>query len=576
MSKDTDRTRRLILISFWAVILLALPLWWKTTEIYRAQLPFTEIEQWSGWEVSRLEFPTLFTLHIASKDQEAFSFKDLSSSLEEYLLTSFNLSEANQTIVKKIVQFPVKIESIPWQNWEENESGNRMVWVFMGDIDLINLHLDGLTSNGHYDIYILPRSDSNVLHVRNNRQAILQIATNKWNRDVIEIILAHLIPSFFAEEQKTIKQFVFESSFEAKADDPSSMRTLKYSPLYQITFSLMNGDPSDLLVGWEIEEAVSVYLKSFLDEISVVSNFTIDSQVQHYAALTFEPDYKDLSGENNIDDVANFSRPYYYLTPASLPHFINSAEWNLASAVSSYPTINFILYVPSKKQSPLYIHDSKGFITENNAFLIPRWGGIVISNPDTSNETYKFTVEELKPVMEIFVSQLRGLLGVQEFKSALSPAQLSEYSIEINYASPPHTAITSWEFDNLVRRRIAENIVAAVSTLKSLSQLVSEIPNMVVLDHIQTEVLNALESLKQSCTSLREMHYDLALDYAKQAIVRSESAFFDPTMVSMLYFPDEHKYAIYMPLFVPISVPLLVAVLREVRELRTRKKVAMQ
>ena len=45
-----------------------------------------------------------------------------------------------------------------------------------------------------------------------------------------------------------------------------------------------------------------------------------------------------------------------------------------------------------------------------------------------------------------------------------------------------------WEFDSLVRRRIAENIVTSITTLKSLSQLVTEIPNMVVLDHIQTEV----------------------------------------------------------------------------------------
>ncbi|CAG8555680.1 4399_t:CDS:2, partial [Acaulospora colombiana] len=120
----------------------------------------------------------------------------------------------------------------------------------------------------------------------------------------------------------------------------------------------------------------------------------------------------------------------------------------------------------------------------------------------------------------------------------------------------------------------------------------TEIPNMVVLDHIQTEVnefkkfnlsilsdpsfnylivssLNeskvflALDSLKKSCASLQAEQYEVALHHAKKAIERAESAFFDPTMVSMLYFPDEHKYAIYMPLFVPISVPLLVAIFRE-------------
>ena len=62
------------------------------------------------------------------------------------------------------------------------------------------------------------------------------------------------------------------------------------------------------------------------------------------------------------------------------------------------------------------------------------------------------------------------------------------------------------------------------------------------------------------------MHYVAALNHAKQALERSESAFFDPTMVSMLYFPDEHKYAIYMPLFVPVSVPLLIALLREAKK----------
>ena len=34
-------------------------------------------------------------------------------------------------------------------------------------------------------------------------------------------------------------------------------------------------------------------------------------------------------------------------------------------------------------------------------------------------------------------------------------------------------------------------------------------------------------------------------------------------MVSMLYFPDEHKYAIYTPLFGPLALPLLMALLRE-------------
>jgi GPI-anchor transamidase subunit S len=50
----------------------------------------------------------------------------------------------------------------------------------------------------------------------------------------------------------------------------------------------------------------------------------------------------------------------------------------------------------------------------------------------------------------------------------------------------------------------------------------------------------------------------LALEYA-------EKAFFDDKMVSMLYFPDEHKYAIYTPLFGPLALPLVMALLKELQ-----------
>ena len=39
--------------------------------------------------------------------------------------------------------------------------------------------------------------------------------------------------------------------------------------------------------------------------------------------------------------------------------------------------------------------------------------------------------------------------------------------------------------------------------------------------------------------------------------------FFDKGILSLLYFPDDHKMAVYIPYFVPVLLPLLVGVLRE-------------
>lgn len=128
------------------------------------------------------------------------------------------------------------------------------------------------------------------------------------------------------------------------------------------------------------------------------------------------------------------------------------------------------------------------------------------------------------------------------------------------------------EKDNLIRTRTLENVVNTISTLKSLAQLVDEIPNMVVQDHINSKVRKSLGALDLVSQALRKESYVEALQRSIEAVELAEKAFFDPTMVSMLYFPDEHKYAIYMPLFVPISVPLVMALLKEIKKLKQQQK----
>ncbi|KAI7855940.1 phosphatidylinositol-glycan biosynthesis class S protein [Circinella umbellata] len=343
-------------------------------------------------------------------------------------------------------------------------------------------------------------------------------------------------------------------------NDMSSMRTVKYSPRYQVTFSLMNNDPSKLTVNWDIQEAVKSYVYPLLRELSMVSNFTVDSQVQNYASLSMKPHYKEREGKPG----------YYYLNPENLPHFINSADWNLASTISSYSTINFILYVPSPDER-LWIHDKQGRPLPGNAFSIPGWGGVVIKNPPpphtlTEGRHYVMDKKRLQPVLRIFVSQLRTLLGIQDFTS------ITTNDFNVTFMTAPHTGITSLEKDAVIRKRTVENIVNAASTLNSLAQLVTEIPNMVVLDHIALQVQESLHALDLGCDALQKGEYDTALQHAIYAIELAEEAFFNPTMVSMLYFPDEHKYAIYMPLFVPISVPLIMAIVKALKEMKKKDK----
>jgi len=60
--RESDKaiwTRRAILLSFWLIALcLGLPLWWKTTTVYRAKLPLALMNDWADGKVMATIYST--------------------------------------------------------------------------------------------------------------------------------------------------------------------------------------------------------------------------------------------------------------------------------------------------------------------------------------------------------------------------------------------------------------------------------------------------------------------------------------------------------------------------------------
>ncbi|KAI9618457.1 hypothetical protein H4Q26_012278 [Puccinia striiformis f. sp. tritici PST-130] len=128
--------------------------------------------------------------------------------------------------------------------------------------------------------------------------------------------------------------------------------------------------------------------------------------------------------------------------------------------------------------------------------------------------------------------------------------------------------------DALVRRRIIENSLEAINSIQVIVNLVLHQTNMRVSLEVQNQVQGALSSLKSAQSELKKPEGSLwkASKYADQSKILSSTAFFSPTMLSLLYFPDEHKYAIYTPLFGPVLVPLIIALVKEIKNLREKKR----
>ncbi|EER42614.1 glycosyl Phosphatidyl Inositol 17 [Histoplasma capsulatum H143] len=101
----------------------------------------------------------------------------------------------------------------------------------------------------------------------------------------------------------------------------------------------------------------------------------------------------------------------------------------------------------------------------------------------------------------------------------------------------------------------------------SLARLVRSLASIPIPLSVANSVSTTLSHLSATCELLREGRFKQALASARVAENEAERSFFEKSMVGQLYFPDEHKVAVYLPLLGPIGVPLVMALIREGRRI---------
>ena len=98
-----------------------------------------------------------------------------------------------------------------------------------------------------------------------------------------------------------------------------------------------------------------------------------------------------------------------------------------------------------------------------------------------------------------------------------------------------------WELDALLRIRAVEQLTSAKLTLQSLAQLLEEISNIVITDTVGNRIKDALSLVQRSADRLSRGDLNNAFLLSKEAFVTAEAAFTDPSLLALLYFPDDQK-----------------------------------
>ena len=345
--------------------------------------------------------------------------------------------------------------------------------------------------------------------------------------------IARELRGTFAEEQAIISYLLSASSMAPEQRPQGvapevmdglakrSTRSLRNAPTYHLTFSLFTSGAAPS--SWDIEAAINEYMRPVLDVLGPIHNFTMDTQVQLYATPGVQSQV---------------------LSKEDLSSFINAAEWPLSPSIGGAPTVNFVIFVGNQTIAHPSAQDSAPATeTNSQSWLIPQWGTVYLL-PLGHNQS-RIQLATLKDPMLVFTAHLLSLLGTPQ--SGSLPLRLS----------------------TLARVRSADLLLRASSTLGSLARLSLALPSISIPRSVADGVESTMQHLRLACDSLGGAD---GLAHARIAEAEAERAFFEKSMVGQLYFPDEHKIAVYLPLLGPVGVPLVIGLLNELKAWRRRRK----
>ncbi|KAL7025641.1 hypothetical protein ACKWTF_013572 [Chironomus riparius] len=493
------------------IFVIGLPMWWKSTEIHRAALPSDEIEVLD-------KTPITFTMKIGIFIGNDERQKTVVEELEVFF--------RNNDIFNAIL-IPIQVSQSDISNIRTPASLEKMLNKYYvakpGDLlvaEWNNLQDDVLVTNER-TLFVSPKASS---------QKIYEVIRSWIVRDYkIRSILGQV---------KTFDGKQLRHNFPPP------------SPEYEIMLSILNPKPDLQTLHWNVKKATEDYLQPFLKEFSDLSDFTIKSQWKYQVQLKYD--------SKQIKDSSKVGR-HFAMDKDSLPHIITSIERKLGTDVANKPCIHLVVYAPPCNSAPVYIYkDSKRVSNLTfDSFISAKWGGIVIANPpDTTCSVILSEDDGTKPkeiylhshaIMDFVLYELRKIFEL-EVEVPINNAAL----ISLEQITP-----RLWEKDMYLRNGAVHLIASASSTLQSLIKLLDDIKNIVIGDHVGHEIYAAYENVLKAKEHLANNEINKAVKHARIAFIAAEKAFNDPSLLELLYFPEEQKYAIYIPLYLPIMIPVI-------------------
>jgi len=355
----------------------------------------------------------------------------------------------------------------------------------------------------------------------------------------------------------------------------------------KLSVHLINLDPDHVLID-HFPDEWSLKNWLFLKRLQLVyGDIEVHHNVMHYGHI---PGWSTKNGDNQ-SAITIRARDMQYLLN-------ENTSWKFEAPHDPEHHLHFIILVTPQLRNVTLL-DYNDNPTPLNAYTIPRWGGVsFLTEASLSEETLKkwrayqtaransngagfyppanidLTLDELHPFLEVMTSQLRSMLGVIDPEEAIQSSP--EFQIMLRVDSDDRIGIAEWELLLLKRQKTIQFAHDAAQSLSSLLKVVQNMPDVMVLKEVADLAVESLNYLRSANDIALEGRWNEAVFMARLAFEKAEEAFFHPSMVSLLYFPDSQKLAVYLPFVLPISITVVLALLRELKDYASKRRAYKQ
>ncbi|KJE89267.1 hypothetical protein CAOG_00777 [Capsaspora owczarzaki ATCC 30864] len=546
---------------------VGLPVWWRTTTIYRASLPCELLVAPTGSESDQLPLAIQVVLDPAllldaqKRPSAEFSVSDLERALHS------QAHEHARTLSSKVAFRPVVSVITTQTNERIAHTIEEMARALNANSNAGDGHLStqkiaeqidppyffaANMTPGSGTVFVVADARLPRIVVGSSRLLIANLFPSAAATEPIETIVARVLFEQMADVGATSLSYDQPDDTLAKQAEQNSgdalraRRTFSTASSFEVLFTLALGAGSSSSASSSYWDPRAIYaaLRPFLAAVSVDDAPTVSSQIIYEAQPLVTPTFdKKLNA--------------FVLRPDQLQHFVNSQDWGLGFSTHNNPVVNLLVFEPPPELRPLLLLDATGHPAAQNGFLIPRWGGVLVVNPTADQAV------ELSEICSVLLAQLRLLMGLRTQRSRMTELDTVHVLLPRQLAG-----LTDFEHDSLLRSRWLEHLASARHSLKSFCQLLDTIPNMVVSDELQRKVDVARAAMGQANSAMQRNALHEAYSLSKRTAHIAEAVFFDSNALSLLYFPEDNKYAIYVPLFAPAGLPILVAVVKALRQWR--------